>query len=96
MTAVRRLRPLLVLMIVPLALLSLRETSLVSACSGRGGHYDHATRHCDAASFQADDDSAPPLQRDQVLLGAVLVAAAGAAVAGYLHRSAVRKREQSA
>ncbi len=91
MTVVRRLRPLLVLLIVPLALLSLRETSTVSACSARGGRYDPATRHCDAASFQSGEP-ARPLRRSQVLLGAALVALSGAGVAVYLRKRAVRER----
>ncbi len=91
MTSIRRLRPLLLLLILPLALLSLRETRRVSACVGRGGSIDPATGQCDAPSFQADRP--PPLPRQgEVLIGAVLAAAAGAGVAVWLRRRALRGR----
>ena len=93
MTGIRRLRPLLLLLILPLALLSLRETYRAGACSSRGGQYDHRTRECDAATFQAGSAPAFP-RRGQVLLGAAAVAAAGAGVAVWLRRRALRERSQ--
>lgn len=87
----RRIRPLLLLALVALALLSLRETRRVGACTGRGGTYDHATGRCDAASFQGEPAPAP-LGRRAVAGGAVLVAVAGAGVAVWLTRRARRVR----
>jgi hypothetical protein len=87
----RRIRPLLLLALVPLALLSLRETRRVGACTGRGGTYDHQTGRCDAVSFQGEPARAP-LGRGAVVGGAVLVALAGAGTAVLLRRRAIRVR----
>jgi hypothetical protein len=84
-----RIRPLLLLALVALTLLSLRETRRVGACTARGGSLDPETGRCDAASFQGEPAQAP-LGRRQVVGGAVLVALAGAGVAVWLTRRARR------
>lgn len=89
MTGMRRLRLLLLLVLVPLALVSLFETRAVNGCTERGGSYDHATRECDMAATHAYQ---PFLERHAVLIGAVLVALAGAGVAVWLRRRALRAR----
>lgn len=92
MRALRWLRPLLLLVIVGMALLSLRETSAVTACQARGGEYDRFWRRCDAASFQQRPVFRPFVRRREVLAGAALVALMGAGVAVWLCRRAVRAR----
>jgi hypothetical protein len=82
----RRIRPLLLLALVALALLSLRETRRVSACPG--GELTRRGR-CDAPSFQAPQPFL--MGRRDVLLGAVVVALAGAATAVVLRRITVRR-----
>ena len=88
MTRLRRVRLLVLLALVPLALLSLRQTQTVGACTGRGGTWDERTGKCDTRSFQ----SRPPFHagRRDVVLGAALVALAGAGVAILLRRRALR------
>jgi hypothetical protein len=83
----RAVRLVVLLALVPLALLTLRQTQRVTACAG---DYDPRTRECDTRSFQAP----PPFQmgRRDVLVGAVLVALAGAATAVVLRRLAIRRR----
>jgi|GEM_PF-6307871 len=82
----RAVRLLVLLVLVPLALLTLRETQARSGCAGT---YDAATGECDARSFQAQ----PPFHmgRRDVLLGALAVALAGAATAVLLRRRALRR-----
>jgi hypothetical protein len=89
-----RIRPLLLLALVALTLLSLRETRRVGACTARGGSLDPETGRCDAASFQGEPAQAP-LGRRQVVGGAVLVALAGAATAVLLRRRALRERKHT-
>lgn len=86
----RVVRLLVLLALVPLALLSLRETQRATACAG---DYDPRTRACDARSFQAP----PPFRmgRRDVLAGAAAVALFGAATAVVLRRLALRRRERS-
>lgn len=86
----RRLRLLLLLALIPLALVSLFETRAVNGCTERGGSYDHATRQCDMAATHAYE---PFLERHAVLLGAVVVALTGAGVAVWLRRRALRDRQ---
>ena len=83
----RRVRLLVLLALVPLALLTLRQTQRSAACAG---DYDPRTRECDARSFQ----SPPPFHmgRRDVLLGAAAVALAGLATAVVLRRLAIRRR----
>jgi hypothetical protein len=83
----RRIRPLLLLALAALALLSLRETQRVSACPGG---YDPRTGACDTRSFQAPRPVY--MGRRDVLLGAVAVALVGAATAVLLRRLALRRR----
>ena len=83
MTAVRRLRILFLLVLLPLAYLSVRETIAVDRCRDAGGSYDYRTRRCDLAGVHTYE---PFLQRHAVLLGAVVVALAGAGVALILRR----------
>lgn len=82
----RRIRPLLLLALVALALLSLRETRRVNACPG--GELPRRGR-CDARSFQAPQPFR--MGRREVLLGAAAVAFAGAATAVVLRRLALRR-----
>lgn len=83
----RAARLLVLLALVPLALLTLRQTQRAAAC---GGDHDARTGECDARSFQAP----PPfyLGRRDVLLGAAAVAAVGAVTAVVLRRLALRRR----
>jgi hypothetical protein len=83
----RAARLLVLLALVPLALLTLRQTQRVAACAGE---YDPRTGECDARSFQAQ----PPFHmgRRDVLIGAAAVALLGAATAVVLRRLAVRRR----
>ncbi|HEY0016616.1 MAG TPA: hypothetical protein VGC13_09870 [Longimicrobium sp.] len=92
MTRMRAVRLLLLVALVPLALLSLRRTQTVEACTGRGGTWDARTGKCDTRSFQSE----PPFHvgRRDVVLGAVLVALGGAATAVLLRRLAVRGRRE--
>ena len=89
MSGMRRIRLLLLLILVPLAFVSLRETRAVNACAERGGSYDHASRACDMASTHVYE---PFMERHGVLIGATVVALAGAMVAVWLRRRAVRER----
>lgn len=83
----RAVRLLVLLALVPLALLTLRQTQRHNACRG---DLDPVTGQCDARSFQAPQ----PWQmgRRDVLAGAVLVALAGAVTAVVLRRLAIRRR----
>lgn len=83
----RRIRPLLLLALVALALLTLRETQRVNACPG--GELTRRGR-CDAPSFQAPQPF--HMSRRDVLLGAVAVALAGAATAAWLTRRVTVRR----
>jgi hypothetical protein len=89
MSGMRRIRLLLLLVLVPLAFVSLRETRAVNACAERGGSYDHASRACDMAASHAYE---PFMERHGVLIGATLVALIGAGVAVWLRGRALRQR----
>ena len=89
MTGMRRIRLLLLLILVPLAFVSLRETRAVNACAERGGSYDHASRECDMAATHAYE---PFMERHGMLIGATLVALMGAGVAVWLRRRALLER----
>jgi hypothetical protein len=89
MSGMRRIRLLLLLILVPLAFVSLRETRAVNACAERGGSYDHASRACDMAASHTYE---PFMERHGVLIGATLVALVGAGVAVWLRRRALRER----
>lgn len=89
MTGMRRLRLLLLLILVPLAFVSLRETRAVDACLDQGGSYDYKAGRCDMAASHAYE---PFMERHGVLIGATLVALAGAMVAVWLRRRALRER----
>ena len=89
MTGMRRIRLLLLLILVPLAFVSLRETRAVNACAERGGSYDHASRECDRAVSHTYE---PFMERHGVLIGATLVALLGAGVAVWLRSRALRER----
>lgn len=85
----RRLRLLLLLILLPLAYVSLRETVAVDACVEQGGSYDYRTRRCDMA---ASHPYRPFAERHGVLIGATIIALAGAGVAVWLRRRALRER----
>jgi hypothetical protein len=85
----RRIRLLLLLVLLPLAFVSLRETLAVNACAERGGSYDHASGECDMAASHTYEAF---MDRHGVLIGATLVALAGAGVAVWLRRRARRRR----
>ncbi|HEU4885280.1 MAG TPA: hypothetical protein VFT45_23665 [Longimicrobium sp.] len=85
----RRIRLLLLLVLVPLAFVSLRETRSVNACAEAGGSYDYASRECDMAASHAYE---PFMERHGVLIGATLVALLGAGVAVWLRSRALRER----
>lgn len=89
MTGMRRVRLLLLIVLLPLAYVSLRETWAVDGCREQGGSYDYRTRRCDMA---ASHEYQPFLERHGVLIGATIVALAGAGVAVYLRRRALRAR----
>jgi hypothetical protein len=89
MTGMRRIRLLLLLILVPLAFVSLRETRAVDACLEQGGSYDYRAGECDLAQSHAYE---PFMERHGVLIGATVVALAGAAVAVWLRRRAFRER----
>ena len=85
----RRIRLLSLLVLVPLAFVSLRETRAVNACAERGGSSDHASRECDMAASHTYE---PFMERHGVLIGATLVALLGAGVAVWLRRRALGER----
>jgi hypothetical protein len=85
----RRIRLLLLLVLVPLAFVSLRETRAVNACAEQGGSYDHASHECDMAASHAYE---PFMERHGVLIGATLVALLGAGVAIWLRSRALREQ----
>ncbi|HYR07639.1 MAG TPA: hypothetical protein VEQ60_07715 [Longimicrobium sp.] len=85
----RRIRLLLLLILVPLAFVSLRETRAVDACLEQGGSYDYRAGECDMAASHAYE---PFMERHGVLIGATLVALMGAGVAVWLRRRALRER----
>jgi hypothetical protein len=89
MTWMRRLRLLLLVMLIPLAWVSLRETRAVDACLEQGGSYDYRAGECDLAQTHAYE---PFMDRHGVLIGATLVALVGAGVAVWLRRRAMRER----
>lgn len=89
MTGMRRIRLLLLLILVPLAFVSLRETRAVNACAEGGGSFDHASRRCDMTTTHTYE---PFMERHGVLIGATVVALAGAGVAVWLRRRALRER----
>jgi hypothetical protein len=89
MSGMRGIRLLLLLVLVPLAFVSLRETRAVNACAEQGGSYDHASRVCDMDASHAYE---PFMERHGVLLGATLVALIGACVAMWLRSRALRER----
>jgi hypothetical protein len=89
MSGMRRIRLLMLLVLLPLAFVSLRETRAVNACAERGGSYDHAARECDMTASHSYE---PFMERHGVLIGATLVALIGAAVAVWLRGRAVRER----
>ena len=89
MTGRRRLRLLLLIVLLPLAYLTLRETWAVDACLEQGGSYDYRAGRCDMTATHPYE---PFMERHGVLLGAVVVALAGASVAVWLRRRALRER----
>lgn len=86
----RRTRLLLLLVLLPLAFVSLRETRAVDDCVEQGGSWDYQTGRCDMARTHAYE---PFLERHGVLTGATMVALGGAGVALWLRRRAVRRRD---
>lgn len=89
MTAMRRLRLLLLLILLPLAYVSVWETMEVRSCLEQGGSYDYTVRQCDLTATHAYE---PFLERHGVLIGATIVALVGAAVAVWLRHHALRER----
>jgi hypothetical protein len=89
MTGMRRIRLLLLLILLPLAFISLRETAAVDACLDQGGSYDYKAGECDMAASHAYE---PFMERHGVLIGATLFALMGAGVAVWLRSRALRQR----
>ncbi|HEX6373353.1 MAG TPA: hypothetical protein VF006_30800 [Longimicrobium sp.] len=85
----RRVRLLLLLVLLPLAFISLRETLAVDACLDQGGSYDYKAGQCDMTTSHPYE---PFMDRHSVLIGATLVALMGAGVAIWLRRRALRER----
>lgn len=89
MTGMRRVRLLLLLVLLPLAVISLRETLAVDGCLDAGGSYDYKAGECDMTTSHSYE---PFMDRHGVLIGATLVALIGAGVAVWLRRRALRER----
>jgi hypothetical protein len=85
----RRIRLLLLLILVPLAFVSLRETRAVDACVEQGGSYDYKAGECDLAQSHAYE---PFMERHGVVIGATVVALVGAGIAVWLRRRVLRER----
>lgn len=89
MTGMRRLRLLLLLVVLPLAWLSLRQNWAIHECRDLEGSYDIRTGRCSIEFLHASE---PFRDRHQVLIGAVFVALMGAGAAVWLRRRALRER----
>lgn len=85
----RRIRLLLLVLLLPLAYVSVRETMAVDGCLDRGGSYDYRARRCDMARTHTYE---PFMERHGTLLGATVVAVVGAGVALWLRRHPSRGR----
>jgi hypothetical protein len=83
-----RLVLVLVLTLLPLAFVFLRESVAVDGCLDAGGSYDYEHGRCDLTRSHAYE---PFLDRHAMLLGATIVALAGATTAALIRRRAVRR-----